>query len=368
MEKAILVGIKLKSEKIPLTHSLPELRRLAESAGAEVVGELTQNRDTPDQTYFIGTGKLEELKQLSGALDADLLIFDHEISASQTRNLEEALVIKVVDRTELILDIFAQHAKTREGRLQVALAQNEFQLTRLTGSRLSLSRLGGGIGTRGPGETKLEMDRRRVRKQIAELKEELRHLEKHRQRLRQNRKSGNLKIAALIGYTNAGKSTLMNWLTRSQIFTADRLFATLDPTTRRLYLPATAGLPEGKVMLLTDTVGFIQKLPHQLIEAFHATLEEAIDADALVHVVDASSPYMEEQISAVYAVLEELKVVTKSILTVFNKIDKLEDLPAGRQGIKPLKSLIEKYHPAVMVSAVKKTGGETLLKELSRLL
>ena len=368
MEKAILVGIKLKSEKIPLTHSLPELRRLAESAGAEVVGELTQNRDTPDQTYFIGTGKLEELKQLSGALDADLLIFDHEISASQTRNLEEALVIKVVDRTELILDIFAQHAKTREGRLQVALAQNEFQLTRLTGSRLSLSRLGGGIGTRGPGETKLEMDRRRVRKQIAELKEELRHLEKHRQRLRQNRKSGNLKIAALIGYTNAGKSTLMNWLTRSQIFTADRLVATLDPTTRRLYLPATAGLParpaggpEGKVMLLTDTVGFIQKLPHQLIEAFHATLEEAIDADALVHVVDASSPYMEEQISAVYAVLEELKVVTKSILTVFNKIDKVEEK-------KPLNSLIEKYHPAVMVSAVEKTGGETLLKELSRLL
>jgi len=355
MEKAILVGIKLKSEKIPLTHSLPELRRLAESAGAEVVGELTQNRDTPDQTYFIGTGKLEELKQLSGALDADLLIFDHEISASQTRNLEEALVIKVVDRTELILDIFAQHAKTREGRLQVALAQNEFQLTRLTGSRLSLSRLGGGIGTRGPGETKLEMDRRRARKQIAELKEELRHLEKHRQRLRQNRKSGNLKTAALIGYTNAGKSTLMNWLTRSQIFTADRLFATLDPTTRRLYLP------EGRVMLLTDTVGFIQKLPHQLIEAFHATLEEAIDADALVHVVDASSPYMEEQISAVYAVLEELKVVTKSILTVFNKIDKLEEK-------KPLGSLIKKYHPAVMVSAVEKAGGETLLKELSRLL
>ena len=355
MEKAILVGIKLKSEKIPLTHSLPELRRLAESAGAEVVGELTQNRDTPDQTYFIGTGKLEELKQLSGALDADLLIFDHEISASQTRNLEEALVIKVVDRTELILDIFAQHAKTREGRLQVALAQNEFQLTRLTGSRLSLSRLGGGIGTRGPGETKLEMDRRRVRKQIAELKEELRHLEKHRQRLRQNRQSGDLKTAALIGYTNAGKSTLMNWLTRSQIFTADRLFATLDPTTRRLYLP------EGRVMLLTDTVGFIQKLPHQLIEAFHATLEEAIDADTLVHVVDASSPYMEEQISAVYAVLEELKIVTKPILTVFNKIDKLED-------VKPLKSMINKYHPAVMVSAVKKAGGETLLKELSRLL
>jgi GTP-binding protein HflX len=355
MEKAILVGVKLKSEKIPLTISLEELRRLAETAGAEVAGVITQNREVPDQTHFIGSGKLEELRVLCGAEDADLLIFDHDISASQTRNLEEALGVKVVDRTELILDIFAQHAKTREGRLQVTLAQNEFQLTRLTGSRISLSRLGGGIGTRGPGETKLEMDRRRVRKQIAELKEELRHLEKHRQRLRQNRKSGNLKIAALIGYTNSGKSTLMNWLTRSQIFTADRLFATLDPTTRRLYLP------EGRVMLLTDTVGFIQKLPHQLIEAFHATLEEAVDADALVHVVDASSPYMEEQISAVYAVLEELKVVTKSILTVFNKIDKLED-------IKPLKSLINKYHPAVMVSAVKKTGGETLLKELSRLL
>lgn len=361
MEKAILVGVKLKSEKIPLTISLEELRRLAETAGAEVAGVITQNREVPDQTHFIGSGKLEELRELCGAEDADLLIFDHDISASQTRNLEEALGVKVVDRTELILDIFAQHAKTREGRLQVTLAQNEFQLTRLTGSRLSLSRLGGGIGTRGPGETKLEMDRRRVRKQIAELKEELRHLEKHRRRLRQNRKSGNLKTAALIGYTNSGKSTLMNWLTRAQIFTADRLFATLDPTTRRLYLPATAGLPEGKVMLLTDTVGFIQKLPHQLINAFHATLEEVIEADVLIHVVDASSPYMEEQISAVYAVLGELKVATKSILTVFNKIDKVQDP-------KPLRSLVMKYQPAAAVSAKDKTGGEALLKELSRLL
>ncbi|MFA4905295.1 MAG: GTPase HflX [Candidatus Margulisiibacteriota bacterium] len=355
MEKAILVGIKLKSEKIPLTHSLPELRRLAESAGAEVVGELTQNRDTPDQTYFIGSGKLEELKQLSGALDADLLIFDHEISASQTRNLEEELVLKVVDRTELILDIFAQHAKTREGRLQVLLAQNEFQMTRLTGSRLSLSRLGGGIGTRGPGETKLEMDRRRIRKKIAELKEELGGLEKHRRRARQNRKSSAIKTAALIGYTNSGKSTLMNWLTRAEVFTADQLFATLDPVTRRLYLP------EGKVILLTDTVGFIQKLPHQLVEAFHATLEESIEADVLLHVVDASSPFLEEQISAVYEVLVELKIISKPILTVFNKIDKLEDK-------EPLKSLIGKYHPAVMVSARDKLGGEELFKELSRLL
>ncbi|MBI5699477.1 GTPase HflX [Candidatus Saganbacteria bacterium] len=355
MEKAILVGIKLKSEKIPLTHSLPELRRLAESAGAEVVGELTQNRESPDQTYFIGSGKLEELKQLSGALDADLLIFDHEISASQTRNLEEELVLKVVDRTELILDIFAQHAKTREGRLQVLLAQNEFQMTRLTGSRLSLSRLGGGIGTRGPGETKLEMDRRRIRKKIAELKDELNDLEKHRRRARQNRKSTNIKTAALIGYTNSGKSTLLNWLTRAEVYTADRLFATLDPVTRRLYLP------EGKVILLTDTVGFIQKLPHQLVEAFHATLEESIEADVLLHVVDASSPFLEEQVSAVYEVLMELKIVSKPILTVFNKIDELED-----KG--PLKSLIGKYHPAVMVSARDKLGGEELFKELSRLL
>lgn len=355
MEKAILVGIRLKSEKIPLTHSLPELRRLAESAGAEVVGELTQNRDTPDQTTFIGKGKLEELKELSGALDADLLIFDQELSPSQTRNLEEALVIKVVDRTELILDIFGQHAKTREGRLQVLLAQNEFQMTRLTGSRLSLSRLGGGIGTRGPGETKLEMDRRRIRKKIAELKDELRGLEDHRRRARQNRKSSAIKTAALIGYTNSGKSTLLNWLTRAEVYTADQLFATLDPVTRRLYLP------EGRVMLLTDTVGFIQKLPHQLVEAFHATLEESIEADVLLHVVDAASPFREDQMNAVFEVLKELKVENKPILTVFNKADKVED--TGE-----LRPLMKKYKPNVLVSAQDRMGGENLLKELSRLL
>jgi len=353
MEKAILVGIQLNKERIPLLESLAELGQLAATAGAQTIGTLTQKRDKPDPKYFIGEGKLLELKHLCSATQADLIIFDHQISASQARNLESALNLKVIDRTELILDIFAQHALTREGALQVELAQSEFMLTRLSGHGTALSRLGGGIGTRGPGETKLEMDRRRIRKNISLLKKELEAIRKNRHLLREKRRASQILTGALIGYTNSGKSTLLNSLSRSQILTQDKLFSTLDPVTRRVYLP------EGKVILLTDTVGFIQKLPHQLVDAFRATLEEVTEADLLLHVMDASSPYLEDQIAAVYAVLEELKVITKPILSVFNKLDKAGD-PAG------FKKLIKKYQPAVAVSALYKTGLKDLLKVLSR--
>ncbi|MDD4179862.1 MAG: GTPase HflX [Candidatus Margulisbacteria bacterium] len=338
-EQALLVGIEFASEPVPLSLSLSELKGLAETAGAEVVGSLTQKKDRPDQKYFIGSGKVEELKALAAAQNADLIIFDHELSPSNERNLEEALGVKVIDRTELILDIFAQHAHSREGKLQVELAQATFNLTHLTGHGASMSRLGGGIATRGPGETKLEYDRRRLRSRISELKKELEKVRAHRSRKREQRRSSRIPTAAIVGYTNSGKSTLLNALTQAGVLVQDKLFATLDPTTRRLYLPS------GKTILLTDTVGFIQKLPHHLVAAFQATLEEVTEADLLIHVVDAANPFHEQQISSVYQVLEELKSITKPLITVFNKTDRLE---------KPLsKKLLGKYKPAVAVSALK---------------
>lgn len=349
-----MVGIKLNSEKIPLEESLAELDSLARTAGAAPVAVLTQARLKPDQKYFIGTGKVDELRALCGAQDADLIIFDHEVSPSQIRNLEETLGIKVIDRTELILDIFAQHARTREGVLQVELAQAEFTLSRLTGRYQMLSRLGGGIGTRGPGETKLEMDRRRIRKNISLLKKELEEVRKNRHLLREKRKSSQILTGALIGYTNAGKSTLLNALSHATIQTANQLFTTLDPVTRRIYLP------EGKVVLLTDTVGFIQKLPHQLIDAFRATLEEVTEADFLVHVVDSSARYIEDQMTVVLNLLRELKAVNQPILTVFNKMDKLESP-------KQIEKLLKKYQPAVCISALNKTGWEDWFKALAQL-
>ncbi len=357
-EKAILVGIdspginRLGFPKILLSESMEELERLADTAGAEVVGQITQKRPVPDQKHFIGSGKLEELKSLLTLSNANLVIFDCELSPSQERNLENFLGIKVIDRTELILDIFAQHAKSREGKLQVELAQSNFLLTRLTGHGVLMSRLGGGIGTRGPGETKLEYDRRRIRERISKLRKEIEKVIKERSLRREKRRRSHLPIAALVGYTNSGKSTLLNTLTRAEVTTADKLFATLDPTIRRVYLPSE------KVMLLTDTVGFIQKLPHQLVAAFRATLEEVTEADLLLHVVDVSHPYFEDQIAAVYTVLEELKCVAKPIITVFNKIDKLNKrIP---------KKLLKKYQPATAVSALYGKGLEELEKNLSR--
>jgi len=346
-ERAVLVGVELPVENIPLDQSLPELGRLAGTAGALVVGTMTQKRDRPDPKYFIGSGKVEELRGQTVAQRADLVIFDHELKPSQNRNIEQQLGIKVIDRTELILDIFAQHAKSREGKLQVELAQSSFLLTHLTGHGAQMSRLGGGIGTRGPGETKLEYDRRKIRARISALKEQIEQVRKERALKRERRRGTMIPSASIIGYTNAGKSTLLNSLTSAGVLVEDKLFATLDPTTRRLYLPS------GRTILVTDTVGFIQKLPHQLVTAFRATLEEVTESDLLLHVVDISQPYYEKQIEAVYNVLEELGGITKPILTILNKTDQAEK--------KAIAAALKKYQPACPVSALKKEGLEKLL-------
>jgi len=306
--------------------------------------------------FFIGEGKLQELKAKAAANKANLIIFDHELSPSQVRNLEAELNAKVVDRTSLILDIFAQHAHSKEGKLQVELAQTNYTLTHLVGTGVLMSRLGGGIGTRGPGETKLEMDRRRIRERISLLKNELESVRNNRSIRRKARKEALLPVAAVVGYTNSGKSTLLNALTGAEVLVQDKLFATLDPTVRRVKLP------NEREILLTDTVGFVHKLPHNLVEAFHATLEEVTEADILLHVVDISHPYFEDQIGAVYRVLEELNAITKPIITVFNKIDKIKD--------KFPKKFEKKFKPAVLISAANKENLQALLnlvqKELEK--
>ncbi|MFA5098113.1 MAG: GTPase HflX [Candidatus Margulisiibacteriota bacterium] len=341
-ETAVLAGVAFPQDEISIESSMEELALLAKTAGSFVAGSIVQRREKPDLTTFIGKGKVEELKNLVKARKANLIIFDNELHASQQRNLEEAIGVKVVDRPELIIDIFARHAHTREGRLQVELAQSQFLLTRLSGKGILMSRLGGGIGTRGPGETKLEEDRRKIRKRVAELKRELETLKKTRHTRNLSRKSSGVTAISLVGYTNAGKSSLMNALTRSEVLVEDKLFATLDTTTRKLYLPGDLHA------LLSDTVGFIQKLPHQLIDAFKATLEEVSDADLLLHVVDSSSSSIEGQINAVYGVLEEIKTINKPIITVFNKRDRPDSMVE--------KKLLEKYSPAVEISALKKEG------------
>lgn len=313
-ERVILVGVQA-GENPDAEESLAELGELAKTAGAVVVGRLIQNREAMHPATYIGRGKLEELGEYLLAAEADGIICDDELSPAQFNNLERELSCKVLDRTLLILDIFAKRAVTREGKIQVELAQLRYRSARLVGLRDSLSRLGGGIGTRGPGEKKLETDRRLIRTRISSLKKELSQVEQHRARLRAGRKRGNLRTAAIVGYTNAGKSTLLNALTGSQVLSEDKLFATLDPTTRLLTLE------DGQQILLTDTVGFIRKLPHHLVEAFKSTLEEAKYADYLIHVVDASSPQAEMQMYTVYETLEELGALGKKTITVFNKQD-----------------------------------------------
>ena len=300
-EQAILVGME-SPEVTPeeTASSLEELARLADTAGADVLLQLTQRRGRPDAATFLGRGKAEELASFCRSLGAGLVIFDRELSAAQARNLESVTGVRIIDRTQLILDIFARRARTREGKLQVELAQLNYLLPRLVGRGTELSRLGGGIGTRGPGETKLEVDRRRIRKRIAELNEAIRDVQKHRELLRRSRKEIPVPLAALVGYTNAGKSTILKKLTGAQVLVEDKLFATLDPTTRRVVLP------NNEVVLLTDTVGFIRNLPHHLVAAFRATLEEVVEADLLLHVVDASHPDLEGQMEAVERVLESL--------------------------------------------------------------
>ena len=322
-ERAILVGLITDgANSWQVEDELDELAQLARTAGATICDRLTQARPQPDPRYFLGSGKSQELALMVQELGANLVIVDQELTANQQRMLEEVVGVKVIDRTELILDIFAQRAQTREGKLQVELAQLKYFYPRLVGKGMSLSRLGGGIGTRGPGETKLEIDRRRIRERINSLEDETVRIRSHRETQRRRRSDDNLPVVALTGYTNSGKSTLLNALTKSDALVEDKLFATLDPTTRR------TTLPDHSPVLLTDTVGFIKKLPTSLVAAFRATLEEVAVADVLVHVVDASHPNVLENIASVYDVLSELGAVDKPLITVLNKADivRKEDL------------------------------------------
>ncbi len=332
---AELIEIKEVEERVILTavsvadgddteSSLDELEELVKTAGGVVAGRLIQNREKIHPGTYLGKGKIDELRELIWETDATGIVCDDELSPAQLKNLEDALETKVMDRTMVILDIFARHATTREGKLQVELAQLKYRAVRLVGLRNSLSRLGGGIGTRGPGETKLEIDRRRIHDRISQLKSELEQVQRHREISRQQRERSHTLRAAIVGYTNAGKSTLLNRLTNAGILAEDKLFATLDPTTRNFRLP------DGQEILLTDTVGFIRKLPHHLVEAFKSTLEEAKYCDLILHVVDSSNPQMDVQMYVVYDTLKQLGVEDKEYITLFNKIDRVEGNPVLR--------------------------------------
>lgn len=322
-EKVILVSVST-SDNDDTQKSLDELEELAATAGAVTVGRVVQNLDQIHPTTYVGKGKLEEIKDLLWETEATGIICDDELSPIQLGNMEDALNTKVMDRTLIILDIFARRASTNEGKIQVELAQLKYRQSRLTGLGKSLSRLGGGIGTRGPGEKKLEMDRRLIKNRIAQLNRELKDVKRHREVTREQRNKNKVPVIAIVGYTNAGKSTLLNHLTGAGVLEEDKLFATLDPTTRNLKLPSK------QEVLITDTVGFIRKLPHHLIEAFRSTLEEAKYADIILHVVDASNPQVDEQMYIVYETLANLEVKNKPIITAFNKQDKLEGQPILR--------------------------------------
>ena len=318
LEERVILAAVSTSETDMAERSLDELKELADTAGAKTVGRVIQNRESVHPGTYLGKGKLQELREMLYETGATGVICDDELSPAQLKNLEDILDTKVMDRTMVILDIFAARANTREGKIQVELAQLKYRAIRLVGMRSSLSRLGGGIGTRGPGEKKLETDRRLIRTRISALKAELAQVEKHRELIRGKRTRGNLKTAAIVGYTNAGKSTLLNTLTGAGILAEDKLFATLDPTTRVLELK------DGQQILLTDTVGFIRKLPHHLVEAFKSTLEEAKYADYIIHVVDASNPQAELQMHTVYETLRELGATGKKIITLLNKQDQVQ--------------------------------------------
>lgn len=315
-ERVILVGVCLPGQE-DIDASLEELSELAKTAGAVTVGKVVQSRDQVHPGTYVGKGKIDEIKSLLWELDATGIICDDELSPAQMKNLQDELDAKVMDRTLVILDIFAARASTSEGKIQVELAQLKYRQTRLAGFGTAMSRLGGGIGTRGPGEKKLEMDRRLIKNRIALLNRELKSVKQHREVTREKRAKSRIPVAAIVGYTNAGKSTLLNALTGADILAEDKLFATLDPTTRSLKLPSS------QEILLTDTVGFIRKLPHHLVDAFKSTLEEAKYADFIIHVVDASNPQWDAQMHVVYMTLQDLGVVDKKILTVFNKCDRI---------------------------------------------
>ena len=315
-EKFILVGVETGKDR--MEESLTELEELLETAGGETVGRVIQNLESINKATYVGKGKVDEIRELAEELGADGIVCDDELSPAQLSNLKDELDIKVLDRTLVILDIFAAHAQTSEGKLQVELAQLKYRSSRLTGLGKNLSRLGGGIGTRGPGESKLESDRRAIRERVSQLRSEIEKVESSRETLRKHRMSDGIPVIAIVGYTNAGKSTFLNKITDAGIIAEDKLFATLDPTTRNLKIP------DGEEVLFTDTVGFISKLPHNLVDAFKSTLEEAKYADLILHVADASNPEVDEQMKVVYRTLEELKVTGKPVVTFLNKQDKLE--------------------------------------------
>ena len=351
-ERIVLVGVTMGGQTDDETEEgLDELSLLIDTAGADEAARVTQRRDSPDSTFYIGKGKVDELKEVCLALDADTVVFDNELSPGQQYNLEKALGRTALDRTAVILDIFAQNAHTLEGKAQVELAMLRYRLPRLRrGAKAGLSQQGGGIGTRGPGETRLEVDRRRIMRRITKLEQDLVALRHTRQTQRKSRGRSGLASVVIVGYTNAGKSTLLNSLTRAGVLVEDRLFATLDPTTRRLSLPG------GEPVLLTDTVGFIRQLPHGLIESFKSTLEIAAEADMLVHVVDANAVHPEQQITAVREVLAEIGADQVPEFIVFNKADLIDDWGA---------SLVEDHQGAVAVSALRNEGLEVMMRRLA---
>lgn len=351
-ERFVLVGVA-SSDSDDTVRSLDELEELAATAGAVTIGKIIQNRESIHPGTYIGKGKIEEVRELALQTDATGVVCDDELSPAQLKNLEDALQMKVLDRTVIILDIFANHASTREGKIQVELAQLRYRSTRLIGLRNSLSRLGGGIGTRGPGEKKLEMDRRLIRERITQLRKELEEVKQNRETGRSLRSRNLIPVIAIVGYTNAGKSTLLNYLTNAGVLEEDKLFATLDPTTRNLTLES------GQQILLTDTVGFIRKLPHHLIESFRSTLEEAKYADVILHVVDSANPDVDRQMHIVYDTLNKLGIQDKVIITALNKQDKVEE----EQVIKDFKA-----DYTVKISAKTGSGINSLLELIEKIL
>ena len=346
-EKALLVSVD--TGEFDAEASIDELEELAYTAGAEVIGKVIQKKEAPEKATFVGAGKLLEIIAFCRTNDVDLMIFDSELSPSQQRNLEKLTGVRVIDRTMLILDIFAMRARTSEGKLQVELAQLKYQLPRLAGQGTSLSRLGGGIGTRGPGETKLESDKRHIRRRIQKLQEELEHLEKRRNQMRKRREKDGVQTVAIVGYTNAGKSTLMNALTDAGVLAENKLFATLDPTSRGLILP------DGRQVMLVDTVGLIRRLPHKLVEAFKSTLEEAASATVILNVCDASDEHSAEHLEVTKNLLEELGCAGKPVISVMNKCDLVGDIYS-----------MPTFGKTVMISALEGRGFEELLNAILR--
>ena len=359
IDRVVVVGLMTQTMTMEqFNDGLAELKLLVESAGGQVLDEICQKRSQPHPQTVVGQGKVQDIALRAQTLGATLVVFNRDLSPSQGRNLENQIGIRIVDRTEVILDIFAQRAQSQEGKLQVELAQLEYRMPRLTGRGQGMSRLGGGIGTRGPGETKLETERRTIQQRVSRLQQQVTQLQAHRSRLRQKRQHHGVPVVAVVGYTNAGKSTLLNTLTNAEVYAADKLFATLDPTTRRTVVP-NAHTEALQQILLTDTVGFIHELPPSLVDAFRATLEEVTDADALLHVVDLSHPAWMSQIRAVMEILKEMPITPGPVLLVFNKIDQVDG--------ETLAIATEEFPQALFISASQRHGLETLRTKIGQL-